>query len=108
MAITDTCPVRAIGSGTETGNGSQLRRTLLIDRMIRDFERLADQLDGEISLEENRAGIHDPGHFTYPTYAKAARLRRDNLRQSAAELRAEHQRQTASPALRAIQAIMME
>ena len=32
------------------------------------------------------AGISDPAHFAYPTYAKAALGRRDNLRQSADNL----------------------
>jgi flagellar export protein FliJ len=47
---------------------------------------MANDLEREISLEESRAGITDPGHFAYPTYAKAAIVRRDNLRQSAANL----------------------
>ena len=38
--------------------------------------------------EEDRAKIHDQGHFAYPTYAKATALRRDNLRHSADELKA--------------------
>ena len=33
------------------------------------------------------ANIHDPGHFAYPTYAKAAIQRRENLKRSADELR---------------------
>ena len=38
------------------------------------------------SAEEHKAGISDPGHFAYPTYARAAAQRRDNLRQSAENL----------------------
>jgi flagellar FliJ protein len=30
---------------------------------------------------------HDPGHFAYPTYAKAAMQRRENLKRSADELK---------------------
>ena len=107
MAFTESWRIGAIRSANQTEAEIQFRRTVLIEHMIRDFERLSAELDREISFEENRTGIHDPAHFAYPTYAKAARLRRDNLRQSAAELRAEHQRQAGSPASRAIQGILM-
>ena len=65
------------------------RRIPLIERMIADFERMAANFDWDISIEEERANIHDPAHFAYPTYAKATALRRDNLRRSADELRAQ-------------------
>jgi flagellar protein FliJ len=55
--------------------------------MIAEFERMAGDLTREITTEEERAGISDPSHFAYPTYAKAAIQRRDNLRHSADELR---------------------
>ena len=63
-----------------------------IEKMIAEFERRADDLEREILVEQNRTGIHDTAHYAYPTYAKAAILRRDNLRRSADELRAELQR----------------
>jgi flagellar export protein FliJ len=44
-------------------------------------------LDREIKTEQDRAGISDPSHFAYPTYAKAAITRRDNLMRSAGELK---------------------
>jgi hypothetical protein len=50
---------------------------------------MAADLDREILIEQERARIYDPAHFTYPTYAKAAILRRDNLKRSADELRAQ-------------------
>ena len=62
------------------------RRVALLERMIADFERTAADLDREILIEQQRANIHDPAHFAYPTYAKAAILRRDNLKRSADEL----------------------
>ncbi|MBX6330096.1 MAG: flagellar export protein FliJ [Pseudolabrys sp.] len=65
------------------------RKVAQIEAMIAEFERIAAELDREIKLEQDRAGIHDPGHFAYPTYAKAAMSRRDNLRRSAAELKAQ-------------------
>ena len=55
--------------------------------MIAEFERMATDLDREIKAEQDRAGIHDPGHFAYPTYAKAAMNRRENLKRSADELK---------------------
>jgi flagellar protein FliJ len=63
------------------------RRVAQIEAMIGEFERMAGDLDREIAAEEGRAGITDPAHFAYPTYAKAAMSRRDNLRRSAAELK---------------------
>jgi flagellar export protein FliJ len=58
-----------------------------IEGMIAEFERMATDLDREIETEQNRAGIHDPAHYAYPTYAKAAMQRRENLKTSALELK---------------------
>jgi flagellar export protein FliJ len=55
--------------------------------MIAEFERIATELEREIKTEQDRAGIHDPAHFAYPTYAKAAIQRRENLKRSADELK---------------------
>ena len=63
------------------------RRVAQIEAMIAEFVRMAADLDREILAEEQRAGISDPTHFAYPTYARAARTRRDNLKNSTAELR---------------------
>ena len=62
------------------------RRVTQIETMIADFQRMATDLDREIQVEQDRAGIHDPAHFAYPTYAKAALVRRENLIRSADEL----------------------
>jgi flagellar protein FliJ len=62
------------------------RKVAQIHAMVADFDRLTADLDREIHAEEVRSGNSDPAHFAYPTYAKAARQRRDNLRRSAAEL----------------------
>ena len=67
------------------------RRVSQIEAMIAEFGRMAGDLDREIENEEKRAGISDPAHFAYPTYAKAARTRRDNLLNSAAELKDQHE-----------------
>ena len=65
------------------------RKVAQIEAMIAEFDRIAAELDREIKTEQERAGIHDPAHFAYPTYAKAAIGRRENLRQSAGELKAQ-------------------
>lgn len=63
------------------------RRVVQIEAMVAEFSRMSGELDREIAAEEQRSGISDPSHFAYPTYARSARARRDNLTQSAAELR---------------------
>lgn len=63
------------------------RRASQIEAMIAEFERMAKDLDDQILTEQERSGIHDAGHFAYPTFAKAAIQRRDNLKASADELR---------------------
>ena len=63
------------------------RKVVQIEAMIAEFERMAGDLDREIKTEQDRANIHDPSHFAYPTYAKAAIGRRENLRRSAGELK---------------------
>jgi flagellar FliJ protein len=63
------------------------RKVAQIEGMIAEFERMATDLDREIKSEQDRAGIHDPGHFAYPTYAKAAMQRRENLQRSADDLK---------------------
>ncbi|TNC13359.1 flagellar export protein FliJ [Methylobacterium terricola] len=62
------------------------RKVAQIEMMIADFARMAADLDREIGQEEQRAGISDPAHFAYPTYARAAAQRRDNIRRSAEDL----------------------
>ena len=63
------------------------RRVAQIEGMIADFQRMTTDLEREIQAEQERAGINDPTHFAYPTYAKAAIQRRMNLTRSADELR---------------------
>jgi flagellar export protein FliJ len=62
------------------------RRVRQIEIMVAEFSRMIGDLDREIANEEKRVGISDPGHFAYPTYARAAMTRRDNLRSSIGEL----------------------
>ncbi len=86
-------------SNADDLDASMRSRTTLIRRMeyqvdgtrqrVALMERMIADLDREILIEQERAGIHDPAHFAYPTYAKAAILRRDNLKRSADQLRAQ-------------------
>jgi flagellar protein FliJ len=65
----------------------QHRRVAQIESMISEFERISSDLERDVKIEQDRSGIHDPGHFAYPTYAKAAIQRRDNLKRSAHDLK---------------------
>lgn len=58
-----------------------------LERIIREFDQMAADLDRQIQLEEDRTGIRDSAHFSYSTFAKAAAQRRDNLRNSMTGLR---------------------
>jgi flagellar protein FliJ len=62
------------------------RRVRQIETMMAEFSRMTLDLDREIGVEEKRAGISDPSHFAYPTYARSAMTRRENLKSSIAEL----------------------
>lgn len=62
------------------------RQVVQIETMISEFERMASDLDREILHEQEKSGIHDVAHYAYPTYARAAMTRRDNLKRSADEL----------------------
>lgn len=74
------------------------RQLAQLDTMIAEFERMASELDMQITIEEKKSGITDVTHFAYPTFAKAARQRRDNLKNSQVDLMA--QRATAQSLLR--------
>jgi flagellar FliJ protein len=63
------------------------RKVAQIEAMIAEFERISGDLDRDIKTEQDRTGIHDPNHFAYPTYAKAAMQRRENLKRSVDDLK---------------------
>jgi flagellar export protein FliJ len=65
------------------------RRAAQIESMIAEFERMTGDLDREIKSEQEKVGISDPAHFAYPTYAKAAKQRRENLVRSVDDLKAQ-------------------
>src|SRR6188472_3620915 len=64
------------------------RKVAEIEAMIGDFNHMACDLDRQIAIEQERAGTTDVNHYAYPTFAKAAIQRRDNLLASAADLEA--------------------
>ncbi|MGR6429954.1 flagellar export protein FliJ [Rhizobium sp. PAMB 3182] len=63
------------------------RQLQQLQMMMAEFERMADELENQIAFEEKKSGISDPSHFAYPTFAKAARQRADNLQGSIKELK---------------------
>ena len=63
------------------------RQLAQIDMMIAEFEKMYGDLDAQIKIEEEKAGITDPEHFAYPTFAKAARTRQENLEGSIRDLK---------------------
>jgi len=63
------------------------RQLTQIETMMAEFQRMVAELEHQILAEEKKSGITDPGHFAYPTFAKAARQRADNLQESTRELK---------------------
>jgi len=66
------------------------RQVAQIETMVSEFDRMAADLDSQIAYEEKKAGIDDQSHFAYPTFAKAARLRRETLSTSINDLKEQH------------------
>ena len=64
------------------------RKVAEIESMIGEFNNMAADLDRQIAIEQERAGVSDVNHYAYPTFAKAAIQRRDNLATSVAGLEA--------------------
>jgi flagellar FliJ protein len=62
------------------------RKAAEIETMIGDFNHMAVDLDRQIAIEQERSGVSDTNHYAYPTFAKAAIQRRNNLLASAADL----------------------
>ncbi len=62
------------------------RQLAQIDIMIAEMNRMSDDLSAQIRFEEEKSGITEPTHFAYPTFAKAALHRRDNLAVSIRDL----------------------
>ena len=67
------------------------RQLQQLQSMMSEFERMAKELEAQIGIEEKKSGISDPNHFAYPTFAKAARQRADNLQVSIRELKVQQE-----------------
>ncbi|MBO3761978.1 flagellar export protein FliJ [Ciceribacter sp. L1K23] len=67
------------------------RQLQQLQLMMSEFDRMSKELESQISIEEKKSGISDPGHFAYPTFAKAARQRADNLQNSIRELKVQQE-----------------
>ena len=59
-----------------------------IEAMMGELQQMVIDLERQIEVEQEKAGVSDVNHFAYPTFAKAAIARRDNLKNSCAELEA--------------------
>jgi flagellar export protein FliJ len=64
------------------------QKVAAIEAMIADFQGMANDLDLQVKSEQQKAGVDDINHYAYPTFAKAAVQRRDNLMISIADLEA--------------------
>ncbi|MHC5307911.1 flagellar export protein FliJ [Bartonella sp. LJL80] len=62
------------------------RQISQLDMMMAEFERMATELEMQIASEERKSGLTDIHHFAYPTFARAARQRRENLMNSIRDL----------------------
>jgi flagellar protein FliJ len=62
------------------------RKVSTMEIMVTEFRHMASDLMLQITAEEERTGIRDCGHFAYSTFAKSARLRRNNLLNSVGDL----------------------
>ncbi|MFD1328244.1 flagellar export protein FliJ [Mycoplana ramosa] len=78
------------------------RQLSQLQMMMSEFERMSKELESQIAIEEKKSGISDPSHFAYPTFAKAARQRADNLLVSIRELKV--QQDAAEIALEEVEA----
>lgn len=81
--------IKNLGLVAEIEIGRRRWQATQIETMIAEMDRICIDLGRQIEVEEARSRIHDPAHFAYPMYAKAARERRTNIQHSTAALRAE-------------------
>ena len=64
------------------------RKVADLERTVRDLEGKAADLDRQLRAEEDHVRIKDPSHFAYSSFAHSARMRRDKLLSSVADLKA--------------------
>lgn len=47
--------------------------------MLEEFRRKETDLNRQVQIEQDKAGITDVGHYAYPMFAKSMLARRENL-----------------------------
>ena len=57
-----------------------------IETMTEELRQMVVDLERQIQVEQEKAGVDDVNHCTYPPFAKAAIQRRDNLKNSVRKL----------------------
>ena len=57
-----------------------------INQMVSEFDRMSQDLEQQIKLEEKQSRISNQSHFSYLTFAKVAHQRKQNLAISVREL----------------------
>ncbi len=57
-----------------------------IESMMGKYKQNVVDLEHQIEFEQERSGVDDVNHCTYPPFAKAAIQRRDNLKNSVRKL----------------------
>ena len=62
------------------------RKVAGLEEMISEFKDMADDLDRQIKIEQQRAGVSDVNDCRYPLWAKDAIVRRQHLLESVREL----------------------
>ncbi len=67
---------------------AKARKVADLEMMIQDMSRMAEDLERQITTEEERSGIKDADHYAYSTFAKAAQQRRENVLSSLNDLKA--------------------
>ena len=63
-----------------------LKQAAKVRCLISDLDRIVRILDGDIAVEEDRAGVSDRFNAAYPVLARMMIARRDNLRETIAAL----------------------
>lgn len=50
-----------------------------LEAMLEEFRRKETDLNRQVQIEQDKAGITDVGHYAYPMFAKSMLARRENL-----------------------------
>lgn len=62
------------------------RQVADLEMMLEEFHRRERELDQQVQVEQDKAGITDVGHFAYPMFAKSMLARRENILHSIDEI----------------------